>query len=350
MNPVCLTLPRPDDWHVHLRDDEVLAGVLADTARHFARAIVMPNLKPPVTTAAAAAAYRQRIRDRLPPGFVFEPLMTCYLTDDIDPSDLAAGARDGVFTAAKLYPAGATTNSAAGVTDVLRLARVFDTMSDIGLPLLIHGEVVDNDVDVFDREAVFIERVLIPLRARHPALRIVFEHITTAEAAAYVQAGDPAQLAATVTPHHLALNRGAMFAGGVRPHLYCLPIIKRETHRRALVAAVTSGDPHFFLGTDSAPHVVHTKETACGCAGIYNAPVALAAYAEVFHQAGALPRLADFASRHGPAFYRLPVNSDQVTLERVAPELRDSRRSTAEGDVVVFEPPGGVLWRVRDVP
>ncbi len=350
MNPVCLTLPRPDDWHVHLRDDDVLAGVLPDTARHYARAIVMPNLKPPVTTATAAAAYRRRILDRLPPGLAFEPLMTCYLTDDIDPSDLAAGARDGVFTAAKLYPAGATTNSAAGVTDILRLARVFDIMSELGMPLLIHGEVVDGEVDVFDREAVFIERVLIPLRARHPALRIVFEHITTAEAAAYVQAADATLLAATVTPHHLALNRSAMFAGGVRPHLYCLPIIKRETHRRALVAAVTSGDAHFFLGTDSAPHVVHTKENDCGCAGIYNAPVALAAYAEVFHQAGALPRFADFASRHGPAFYRLPVNATEMTLERVAPDLRDSRRATAAGEVVVFEPPGGVLWRVRDVP
>ena len=352
METTRLTLRRPDDWHVHLRDDAVLGAVLADTARHFARAIVMPNLKPPVTTAAAATAYRERIRAALPPGLAFEPLMTCYLTDVTDPSDLVAGARDGVFTAAKLYPAGATTNSAAGVTDVGRLDRVFEAMSGCGLPLLIHGEVVDRTVDVFDREAVFIERVLEPLRRRHPALKVVFEHITTAEAADYVASGDPRLLGATVTPHHLVVNRSHMFEGGIRPHLYCLPIVKREHHRLALVRAVTSGDVRYFLGTDSAPHVIPTKEAACGCAGIYNAPVALATYAEVFAQAGALDRFESFASLNGPAFYGLPPNDARITLTRrdeaAAPQPAEC--VTAAGAVLVFEPPGGIAWTVADTP
>ncbi len=350
MKTTRITLPRPDDWHVHLRDGDVLAAVLPDTVRHYARAIVMPNLKPPVTSAAAAAAYRERIRSLLREDDDFEPLMTCYLTDVTDKTDLAAGARAGVFTAAKLYPAGATTNSAAGVTDITRLDGVFETMSDIGLPLLIHGEVVDRAVDVFDREAVFIERVMEPLRARHPTLKIVFEHITTAEAVAYVNDADPRLLAATITPHHLLLNRGAMFEGGIRPHLYCLPVIKRETHRQALVKAVCSGDPHYFLGTDSAPHVIATKETACGCAGIYNAPVALAAYAEVFAVQDALPHLEAFASRNGPAFYGLPVNSARITLERQADHEQPQRCVTEVGDITIFEAPGTAQWRVTAEP
>ncbi len=350
MNNTTLTLPRPDDWHVHLRDGDVLAAVLPDTARHYARAIVMPNLKPPVTSAAAADAYRTRIRALLSDGDDFEPLMTCYLTDVTDAADLAAGTRDGIFTAAKLYPAGATTNSAAGVTDITRLDGVFETMSALGLPLLIHGEVVDRDVDVFDREAVFIERVLAPLRARHPALKIVFEHITTAEAAAYVSVADAHLLAATVTPHHLMLNRGAMFEGGIRPHMYCLPIIKRETHRQALVKAVCSGDAHYFLGTDSAPHVMHTKESDCGCAGIYNAPVALAAYAEVFAAHDALPALEAFAARNGPAFYGLPVNTRRITLTRDAHQPPPSRCVSELGDILVFDAPGTAQWRVSPAP
>ncbi len=348
MNTTSITLIRPDDWHVHLRDGDVLAAVLPDTTRHFARAIVMPNLKPAVTSAAAADAYRSRIRALLTAQDDFEPLMTCYLTDVTDAEDLAAGARDGIFTAAKLYPAGATTNSAAGVTDVTRLDGVFEMMSKIGLPLLIHGEVVDASVDVFDREAAFIERIMEPLRARHPALKIVFEHITTAEAVAYVKDADPRLLAATVTPHHLMLNRGAMFEGGIRPHLYCLPVIKRETHREALVKAVTSGDTHFFLGTDSAPHVLATKETACGCAGIYNAPVALAGYAEVFAAAQALPHLEAFASRNGPAFYGLPVNTTRITLSRDGTQPPPRRCVSEVGDILVFEAPGTAQWRVSE--
>ena len=350
MKTMTITLPRPDDWHVHLRDGDVLAAVLPDTARHFGRAIVMPNLKPPVTSAAAADAYRARIRALLRDDDDFEPLMTCYLTDVTDARDLAAGTRDGVFTAAKLYPAGATTNSAAGVTDITRLDAVFETMSEVGLPLLIHGEVVDKSVDVFDREAVFIERVMEPLRQRHPALKIVFEHITTAEAAAYVRDADARRLAATITPHHLMLNRGAMFEGGIRPHLYCLPIIKRETHRQALVRAACSGDAHFFLGTDSAPHVIHTKEAECGCAGIYNAPVALAGYAEVFAEHDALPQLEAFASRNGPAFYGLPVNSRRITLSRDASQAGPRRCASELGDIAVFDAPGTALWRVSPAP
>ncbi len=346
MNTLSVTLPQPDDWHVHLRDGDLLAAVLADTARHFARAIVMPNLKPPITTAAAAAAYRGRIHTLLAGKHDFEPLMTCYLTDDTDPVDLAAGARDGIFTGAKLYPAGATTNSAAGVTDVTRLDRVLETMTEIGLPLLVHGEVVDHTVDVFDREAVFIERVMEPLRARHPYLKIVFEHITTADAAAYVGEADPRLLAATVTPHHLLLNRSAMFEDGIRPHLYCLPVIKRECHRQALVKAVCSGDAHFFLGTDSAPHIIASKETDCGCAGIYNAPVALAAYAEIFAEHNALDNFAAFASRNGPAFYGLPVNTRFITLTRDNNAAHPQRCVSEIGDIAVFQPPGSAPWQV----
>src|SRR6516162_5661241 len=310
-----ITLRRPDDWHVHLRDRAMLAAVVPFTARHFARAIVMPNLVPPVTDVATARAYRERILAALPAGAAFTPLMTCYLTDTTDPQEVARGWEEGAFAAVKLYPAHATTNSAFGVTDYHRVSPVLERMAQLGMPLLIHGEVTDPDVDVFDREAVFVDRVLDPLRRRLPELRIVLEHITTEEAAAYVEAGN-ANLAATITAHHLVINRNAIFAGGIRPHLYCLPIAKREKHRRALRRAATSGDTHLFLGTDSAPHPVSAKETTCGCAGIFTASCALEIYAEVFEEEAALDRLEAFASLNGPAFYRLPVNETRVTLRR----------------------------------
>jgi dihydroorotase len=322
-----ITLRRPDDWHVHLRDGAMLATVLPHTARQFARAIVMPNLVPPVTTVAAARAYRERIvaalrpYPSLPPhagegmGGGFTPLMTCYLTDTTDPREVALGYEEEVFAAVKLYPAHATTNSALGVTDINRVLPVFERMADIGMPLLVHGEATDPEVDVFDREAVFIDRVLDPLRRRLPELRIVLEHITTEEAAQYVASAGQ-DMAATITAHHLVINRNAIFAGGIRPHLYCLPIAKREKHRLALRRAAVSGDPHFFLGTDSAPHAAPTKETACGCAGIFTAPCALENYAEVFEEEAALDRLEAFASLNGPQFYRLPPNETRLTLRR----------------------------------
>ncbi len=312
-----ITLRRPDDWHVHLRDGAMMAAVLPCTAARFARAIVMPNLVPPVTTIAAARAYRARILAALPAGADFTPLMTCYLTDEAEPAEIARGYAEGDFAAVKLYPAHATTNSAHGVTDFDRVMPVFESMAAIGMPLLIHGESTDPDVDVFDREAVFIERTLDRLRRRIPELRIVLEHITTAEAADYVASGG-ANLAATITAHHLMINRNAIFQGGIRPHLYCLPIAKREKHRLALRRAATSGDAHFFLGTDSAPHAIPTKETSCGCAGIFTAAGALELYAEVFEEEGALDRFEAFASLNGPAFYRLPVNEARITLRRAA--------------------------------
>ena len=318
-----LTITAPDDWHVHLRDDAMLERVMSYTARSFRRAIVMPNLRPPVTTVAAARHYRDRIVAACADGVAFTPLMTAYLTDDIAAEEIERGFREGVFTAAKLYPANATTNSAAGVTDLARLADVLTTMESIGMPLLIHGEVTDGDVDVFDREAVFIERHLKPLRARYPELRVVFEHITTEQAVDFVGSADR-NLAATITPHHLHINRNAMFRGGLRSDFYCLPVAKRECHRLALRKAATSGDHRFFLGTDSAPHARAGKETSCGCAGIFNAPHALESYAEVFDQENALDRLEAFASLNGPAFYNLPANTDRVTLERqdqLVPEL-----------------------------
>jgi dihydroorotase len=307
-----ITIRRPDDWHVHLRDGEMLKAVAPYTARQFARTIVMPNLSPPVTTVEAARAYRERIL-AVAPGLT--PLMTAYLTDAADPVELARGHGERVFTAAKLYPAHATTGSAHGVTDVANLTPALEAMQRIGMPLLVHGEVTDRDVDVFDREAMFIERVLSHLVRDFPALKIVFEHITTADAVDYVIASGP-NVAATITPQHLILNRNAMFDGGLRPHAYCLPVIKRERHRLALRRAATSGSPKFFLGTDSAPHVVAAKETACGCAGIFNAPYALESYAMVFDEEGALDRLEGFASEHGPRFYGLPLNEGTVTLER----------------------------------
>ena len=318
-----LTITAPDDWHVHLRDEQMLQRVVADTARSFRRAIVMPNLRPPVTTVAAACAYRERIQAACPDGLEFTPLMTAYLTDDIPPDELETGFRQGVFTAAKLYPANATTNSAAGVTDLKRIDPVLACMARIGMPLLIHGEVTDAEVDVFDREATFIERHLKPLRNRHPDLRIVFEHITTEQAVDFVASADR-NLAATITPHHLHINRNAMFSGGLRSDFYCLPVAKREKHRLALRRAATSGDPRFFLGTDSAPHERAVKESSCGCAGIFNAPHALESYAQVFDEENALEQLEGFASLHGPAFYGLPVNAGRVTLQRrdqLVPEL-----------------------------
>jgi dihydroorotase len=326
-----ITIRRPDDWHVHLRDGAMMAAVLPYTASRFARAIVMPNLVPPVTTIAAALAYRERIVAALPPGADFTPLMTCYLTDDAEPTEIALGYAERVFAAVKLYPAHATTNSAHGVTAIERVMPVLERMAKIGMPLLVHGEVTDPEVDVFDREAVFIDRVLDKLRRRLPALRIVLEHITTAEAVTYVHTGGP-NLAATITAHHLIINRNAIFQGGIRPHLYCLPIAKRERHRLALRRAATSGDSHFFLGTDSAPHTIPTKETACGCAGIFTAAGALELYAEVFDDEGALDRFEAFASLNGPEFYRLPVNAARVTLRR-APFAVPA--SIARGDLAV---------------
>jgi dihydroorotase len=310
-----LTIRRPDDWHVHLRDGDMLRAVVGYTAWQFARAIIMPNLSPPVTTVAAAEAYRSRIVAALPSGSDFEPLMTCYLTDSADKSEITRGFAQGVFTACKLYPAHATTNSSHGVTEIARIYPVLEAMQDIGMPLLIHGEVTDSDIDIFDREAVFIERHLQGLVRDLPGLKIVFEHITTADAIAFVESAGP-NIAATITPHHLHINRNAMFAGGIRPHAYCLPVAKREQHRIALRKAATSGSPKFFLGTDSAPHLISEKESACGCAGIFNAPYALESYAMVFDEEGALDRLEGFASEHGPRFYGLPLNAGTITLER----------------------------------
>jgi dihydroorotase len=308
-----LTLRRPDDWHAHFRDGAMLPAVLPFTARAFARAIVMPNLVPPITTVAAAEAYRARILAALPKGARFTPLMTCYLTDGTDPAEVERGYRSGVFAAVKLYPAKATTNSALGVTEIARTYRVLERMAAMGLPLLIHGEVTDPGVDVFDREAVFIERVLAPLIARLPTLKIVLEHVTTKEAVAFVSAAGP-NVAATITPHHLIINRNAIFEGGIRPHMYCLPIAKREPHRLALRRAAVSGNPKFFLGTDTAPHPIKDKEADCGCAGIFAAPAALELYAQVFAEENALDRLEAFASLNGPRFYGLAPNQEQVTL------------------------------------
>ena len=315
-----LTLTRPDDWHLHLHDGAMLAAVLSDTARRFGRAIVMPNLKPPVRTVADANAYRERILAALPAGMAFEPLMTLYLTDNTDPAEIAKAKASGGVRAVKYYPAGATTNSESGVTDIRKVDAVLEAMQEAGLPLLLHGEVTDTEVDVFDREAVFIDRILAPLLQRLPRLKIVLEHITTRQAAEFVTAA-PANVAATVTAHHLLYNRNAMFQGGIRPHYYCLPVLKRETHRTALIEAATGGNPKFFLGTDSAPHPKGAKECACGCAGIYTAHAALELYAEAFDGVGALGRLEAFASFHGPDFYGLPRNTETVTLVREATPL-----------------------------
>ena len=339
-----LTIRRPDDWHVHLRDGEMLQAVAGFTARQFARAIVMPNLTPPVTSMALAEDYRTRILAALPAGADFTPLMTCYLTDAADADEIARGYAAGVFAACKLYPAHATTNSAHGVTDIRALTHVLETMQRIGMPLLIHGEVTDRSVDIFDREAVFIETVLAPLVRDYPGLKIVLEHITTAEAADFV-AESGARIAATITPQHLIINRNAIFDGGIRPHAYCLPVAKRERHRLAVRRAAVSGSPKFFLGTDSAPHGVGRKEAACGCAGIFNAPFALESYAQVFDEDGALDRLEGFASEHGPRFYGLPLNPGTVTLERTGVTVPDR---IGEGDtaLVPFHAGETLRWRL----
>lgn len=322
-DPQTLILRRPDDWHVHLRDGAMLALAAAHTARQFGRAIVMPNLVPPVTTVAMAAAYRERILAALPKDASFTPLMTAYLTDSIDPDEVAAGHREGVFTACKLYPAGATTNSAAGVTDIRRIHPVLERMQKIGMPLLVHGEVVSPDVDVFDREAVFIKTVLAPLLDAFPGLRVVLEHITTEDAVRFVESAG-SNLAATITAHHLHIDRNALFTGGLRPHAYCLPVAKRRHHRAALRRAAVSGNPKFFLGTDSAPHPRADKESGCGCAGIFSAPVALESYIQIFEAEGALDRFEAFAAEFGPRFYGLTPNEDRVVLARTpcrVPEL-----------------------------
>jgi dihydroorotase len=341
-----LTIRRPDDWHVHLRDGAMLAAVVNHTARQFARAIVMPNLKPPITTVAAARAYRDRILAAVAPGLDFRPLMTCYLTDAIDAGEVERGFAEGVFAACKLYPAHATTNSDHGVTDIRAIHGVLEVMQRIGMPLLVHGEVTDRHVDIFDREAVFIDRVLGTLIADFPALKVVFEHITTAEAVAFVEAGGP-NLAATITPHHLAINRNAMFDGGIRPHFYCLPVAKRETHRLALRRAAASGSAKFFLGTDSAPHAAPDKESACGCAGVFNAPHALESYATVFDEEGALDRLEAFASENGPRFYGLPLNDGVVMLERT-PNPVPQRLGLGAGDLVPFHAGETLGWSLVD--
>ncbi|WP_198806215.1 dihydroorotase [Leptolyngbya sp. BL0902] len=316
-----ITLTRPDDWHLHLRDGEALKTVLPYTARQFARAIVMPNLKPPVRTVAEAAAYRDRILAALPAGQVFEPLMTLYLTDNTRPEEILAAKASSFVKAVKYYPAGATTNSDSGVTDIRKGDAVFAAMEEADLPLLLHGEVTHATIDIFDREKVFIETHLMPLRQRFPKLRIVLEHITTAEAVDYVQSTD--RIAATITPQHLLFSRTALFQGGLRPHYYCLPILKRETHRQALVEAATSGNPKFFLGTDSAPHPRHSKESDCGCAGCFSALHALELYAEAFEAAEALDKLEAFASFYGPDFYRLPRNTDTITLTKTPWRIPD---------------------------
>jgi dihydroorotase len=314
-SPNSISITRPDDWHLHLRDDAVLASVLPHTAKQFARAIVMPNLKPPVTTTAQALAYRERILAALPAGMKFEPLMTLYLTNNTPPDEIRRAKDSGQIHAVKLYPAGATTNSDAGVTDLKLCYPTLEVMQECGLPFSVHGEVTDPAVDVFDREAVFIERVLQPLRVDMPELKIVFEHITTRQAADYVRTAS-GPIAATITAHHLLYNRNEIFKGGIRPHYYCLPVLKREIHRQALVQAAISGNPRFFLGTDSAPHAKDAKENDCGCAGCYTALHAMELYAQAFEQVGALDKLEGFASLFGPAFYQLPVNTDKLTLQR----------------------------------
>ena len=342
-----LTITRPDDWHLHLRDGAMLDAVTRDTAMHFGRALIMPNLVPPVVTGSDAAAYRARIMAACPDGSSFTPMMTLYLTEGTDAADLVVAARDGIITAVKLYPAGATTNSASGVRDIDRVMPVLEAMAEAGVPLCVHGEVTDSEIDIFDREAVFIDRVLDPLRRRLPALRVVMEHVTTSDGIDYVRAGGES-IAATLTTHHLFINRNHILAGGIRPHYYCLPVAKRETHRLALVAAATSGDPSFFLGTDSAPHLDSAKLAPCGCAGIYTAPNTLACLAQVFENEGALDRLDGFVARHGAAFYGVPVNDGSVTLVRTAaPQPVPDARAPPQGDLPVFDPLVPIHWAVE---
>lgn len=339
-----LTMTRPDDWHVHFRDGAMMQTVVPETARDFGRAIVMPNLVPPIVTGAQAQAYRDRILAARSDGSDFTPLMTLYLTEQTDPADLARAHADGIVTAAKLYPAGATTNSASGVRDFDKIAPVLDKMSEIGMPMCLHGEVTDAEIDIFDREAVFIDRVLDPLRRRHPQLRVVMEHITTSDGATYAADGD--NLGATITTHHLMINRNHLLVGGIRPHYYCLPVAKRENHRRALVAAATSGNPTFFLGTDSAPHLDAAKLSACGCAGVFSATNTMSCLAEVFETEGALDKLEGFAAHHGADFYGLARNTATLTLEKGAPDY-PAHITTPEGELTVFDPDRPLTWRIK---
>ncbi|MGJ8569693.1 MAG: dihydroorotase [Hoeflea sp.] len=341
-----ITIPKPDDWHLHLRDGAMLEGVLSYSARDFARAIIMPNLMPPVVTSADAKAYRDRIMAALPEGMGFTPLMTLYLTEGTDPADVASAHASGLVTAVKLYPAGATTNSSSGVRDLSKAMPVLEKMAEIGMPLCIHGEVTDPAVDIFDREAVFIETVLDPLRRQLPELKITLEHITTSNGIDYVMGAD-ANLAGSITTHHLMINRNAILAGGIKPHYYCLPVAKRESHRLALRRAATSGDSRFFLGTDSAPHVDPLKECACGCAGIFTSINTLSCLAHVFEEDNALAKLAGFASLYGPAWYGLPVNIETVTLKkRDQPVAWPERIETGDGPVTVFDPMVPIHWEV----
>lgn len=345
--PQRLTIRRPDDWHLHIRSGAMLRAVLPLTARQMGRAIIMPNLVPPAVTTAQAAAYRDEILAALPAGSRFQPLMTAYLTDGTDADDLERGFRSGVLTAVKLYPAHATTNSAHGVTSIAHVVPVLERMQAIGMPLLVHGEVTHADVDIFDREAVFLETVLTPLLARFPRLKIVLEHITTAEGVELVRRHGPSgRLAATITVHHLMINRSSLFAGGIRPHLYCLPIAKRESHRLALRQAATSGEPWFFLGTDSAPHPIGAKESACGCAGIFTAATAIELYAQVFDEERALDRLEAFASLNGPAFYGLPPNADSITLDRGGSVVPDVLDVDGRNAVLPFRSGERLDWRL----
>lgn len=343
--PQVLKIRRPDDWHIHLRDDEMLKTVVPYTSQVFGRAIVMPNLVPPVTTVAAARAYRDRILAAVPQGHNFTPLMTCYLTNSLAASELVSGFEQGVFTAAKLYPANATTNSSHGVSDVTGIYPLFEQMQKIGMPLLIHGEVTNPAVDIFDREARFIEQVMEPIRRHFPELKIVFEHITTKEAAQYVQAGNRF-LGATITPQHLMFNRNHMLVGGIRPHLFCLPILKRNVHQEALRQAVASGSDRFFLGTDSAPHLKHRKESSCGCAGCFNAPNAIPAYAAVFEQLGALEHFEAFCSLNGPRFYGLPLNEDFIELQRV-PTTQPEEIALGNESVIPFLAGETLNWSLK---
>jgi len=339
-----LTIRRPDDWHLHLRDGAMLRGLLPETARHFSRAIIMPNLVPPVVTGAEAAAYRDRILSARPQGADFTPLMRLYLTEDTDPEDVAAAHASGLVTAVKLYPAGATTNSASGVRDFDRVRPVLERMAEIGMPLCVHGEVTDPEVDIFDREAAFIDRVLDPLRRATPGLRVVMEHITTRQGVDYAREGK--DLGATITTHHLVINRNHILVGGIKPHYYCLPVAKREEHRLALRAAATSGDPTFFLGTDSAPHADPAKESSCGCAGCFTATNTMSILAEVFEMDNALDRLEGFTSLHGPAFYGLPANDATLTLTRGAQVNYPAKIETGDGPVTVFDPQMPLHWSV----
>ena len=341
-----LTIRRPDDWHLHLRDGAMLKAVLPETARHFARAIIMPNLVPPVVTSEQAVAYRTRIIDALPDGMNFTPLMTLYLTETTDPEDVRAAHAAGIATAVKLYPAGATTNSASGVRDFEKVRPVLDVMAQIGMPLCVHGEVTDSDIDIFDREATFIDKFLKPLRKKVPDLKVVMEHVTTQDAVDYVRDSHK-NLAATITTHHLIINRNHILAGGIKPHYYCLPVAKREAHRVALVQAAISGDKRFFLGTDSAPHTDPLKLQTCGCAGIFTAPNTMSCLAEVFDAAGRIRKIEDFASLNGPSFYGLAPNEETITLTKGEPVSYPAKIETDEGPVTVFDPGFDLHWRVE---